>query len=255
VVVWYFFGGLSLLFQAFDAKEGSQHFQGYIKGVLSGATIIDFVYASKTFGLGVELVLTPLVTFVALMAAYSRNVKEHTAVNKLTTSLLVIYISSIIFGSVYQIWTEPGQFFTKSTLKTFLLPIYLTIASTPFLYLVHCYSHIEVARIQIDQKTFLSDALKSYAKRRFILTFLLRPWLLRRATRQFHNLSVKEKKDIDMIINDILQHEIDEDNPPSYDSEMGWSPFEAREFLANEGMRAGDYHCDHTEEEWWGADN
>jgi len=26
VVVWYFFGGLSLLFQAFDAKEGSQHF-------------------------------------------------------------------------------------------------------------------------------------------------------------------------------------------------------------------------------------
>ena len=90
-----------MLFQAFDAKEGSQHFQGYIKGVLSGATIIDFVYASKTFGLGVELVLTPLVTFVALMAAYSRNVKEHTAVNKLTTSLLVIYISSIIFGSVY----------------------------------------------------------------------------------------------------------------------------------------------------------
>jgi len=255
VVVWYFFGGLSLLVQAFDAKEGTQHFGGYLKGVLSGATIIEFVYASKTFGLGVELVLTPLVTFVALVAAYSKNVKEHAAVNKLLTSLLMIYISSIIFGSVYQIWTEQGQFFTKTTLEIFLLPIYLTFGSTPFFYLVHCYSHIEVARIQINQKTCRSDAIKRYAKRRFILTFLLRPWLLRRATRQFHNLSVKEKKDIDMIINDILQHERDEDNPPSYDSEMGWSPFEAREFLANEGMRAGDYHCDHTEEEWCGADN
>ena len=253
VVVWYFFGGLSLLFRAFDATEGSQHFQGYIKGVLSGAAVIEFLYASKTFGLGVELVLTPLVSFVALMAAYSRNVKEHAAVNKLITSLLVIYMSCIILSSGYQIWTEHGQFFTNTTLKIFLLPIYITIGSTPFFYLVHCYSHIESARTQIDLKTFQSDALKSYAKWRFISTFLLRPWLLRRATRQFHSLPAKEKKDIDMIINEILQHERDEDNPPSYDSEMGWSPFEARELLANEGMRTGDYHCDHTEEEWWGG--
>lgn len=28
-VVWYFIGGLPLLFRAFDAKEGTQHFRGY----------------------------------------------------------------------------------------------------------------------------------------------------------------------------------------------------------------------------------
>lgn len=171
-VVWYFVGGLPLLFRAFDAKEGTQHFRGYATAVLSGTAVIEFIYVAKTFSLPIELVLTPIVTFIALLAVVSERDPEHAAVNKLLTWVLAIIALTILWHSVSQIWAEPEAFFTTDTARSFILPIYLTICTIPFFYVLHCYSHIEGARIQIGQKTFQSDELKAYAKKRFILTFM-----------------------------------------------------------------------------------
>lgn len=246
-VVWYFVGGLPLLFRAFDAKEGTQHFRGYATAVLSGTALIEFIYVAKTFSLPTELILTPIVTFIALLAVVS----EHAAVNKLLTWVLAIAALTILWNSVSQIWAVPETFFTIETARSFILPIYLTIFSIPFFYALHCYSHIEGARIQIDLKTFQSDELKAYAKKRFILTFMARPWLLRRATRQFHIMPARIAADVDKIIQDILHYERQEENPPEVDDLEGWSPFAAREFLADEGLRTNDYHASGDGEEWW----
>lgn len=250
-VVWYFVGGLPLLFRAFDAKEGTQHFRGYATAVLSGTALIEFIYVAKTFSLPTELILTPIVTFIALLAVVSERDPEHAAVNKLLTWVLAIAALTILWNSVSQIWAVPETFFTIETARSFNLPIYLTIFSIPFFYALHCYSHIEGARIQIDLKTFQSDELKAYAKKRFILTFMARPWLLRRATRQFHIMPARIAADVDKIIQDILHYERQEENPPEVDDLEGWSPFAAREFLADEGLRTNDYHASGDGEEWW----
>ena len=213
-IVWYFIGGLPLLFRAFDAKEGIQHFRGYATSVLGGTAFLEFLYVAKTFSLPVELILTPVITFVALLAAFSERDPEHSAVNNLMTWLLAVFAIVVFWNSISQIWAEPGNFFTTAMFRTFCLPIYLTIGSIPFFYLLHCYSHIEGARIKINQKTFQSDGLKAYAKKRFFLTFALRPWLLRRATRQFHIKLARDNDDVDAIIREILQHERDAENPP-----------------------------------------
>lgn len=250
-VVWYFVGGLPLLFRAFDAKEGTQHFRGYATAVISGTALIEFIYVAKTFSLSTELILTPIVTFIALLAVVSERDPEHAAVNKLLTWVLAITALTILWHSVSQIWAVPETFFTIETARSFTLPIYLTIFSIPFFYALHCYSHIEGARIQIDLKTFQSDELKAYAKKRFILTFMARPWLLRRATRQFHIMPARVAADVDKIIQDILHYERQEENPPEVDDLEGWSPFAAREFLADEGLRTNDYHASGDGEEWW----
>lgn len=250
-VVWYFIGGLPLLFRAFDAKEGTQHFRGYATAVLSGTALIEFIYVAKTFSLPTELILTPIVTFIALLAVVSERDPEHAAVNKLLTWVLAIAALTILWHSVSQIWAAPETFFTIETARSFILPIYLTIFSIPFFYALHCYSHIEGARIQIDLKTFQSDELKAYAKKRFILTFMARPWLLRQATRQFHIMPARVATDVDKIIQDILHYERQEENPPEVDDLEGWSPFAAREFLADEGLRTNDYHASGDGEEWW----
>ncbi len=213
-IVWYFVGGLPLLFRAFDAKEGTQHFRGYATSVLSGTALLEFLYVAKTFSIPVELVLTPVITFFALLAAVSERDPEHSAVNNLLTGLLAAVALIVFWNSLSQIWAVPGDFFTTETFQAFCLPIYLTIGSIPFFYFLHCYSHIEGARIQIDQKAFQSDDLKAYAKKRFFLTFGLRPWLLRRATRQFHIKPAKVNDDVDAIIREILQHERDVEEPP-----------------------------------------
>lgn len=213
--------------------------------------MLEFLYVAKTFSLLAEFVLTPIIMIIGLLAVFSERDPEHASVNSLMNWLLAIVAIIILWNSVSQISSKPETFFTTDTFRAFFLPIYLTIGSIPFFYVLHCCSHIEGARIQIDQKTFQSDELKKYAKKRFFLTFMARPWLLRRATRQFHNMPAKETNDVDAIVKEILQYERDEESPPAVSEFLGWSPYEAREFLSDEGLRPSDYHAGYAEEEWW----
>ncbi len=250
-IIWYFLGGLPLLARAFEAKEGTQHFRGYAKDALSGAALLEFIFVAETFGLLTELFLVPAVTALAMMVVISERSPEYSAVNKLLTWILAFVAIVIFWNSLSQIWAAPEGFFTTQMFRNFILPIYLTIGSIPFFYAVHCYSHIEGARIQIDMKTFQSDELKKYAKKRLFWAFALRPWLLRRATRQFHSMPAKNNDDVVRIIRDVLEYHREEKNPPQVDERVGWSPHSAREFLTDEGLRTGDFHAGYDEEEWW----
>lgn len=139
---------------------------------------------------------------------------EHVQVNSLMNRLLAAVVIVIFWNSISQFLDAPEEFFAVDTLQAFIVPMYFTIGSIPFFYALHCYSHIEGARIQIDQKAFQSEELKRYAMKRIILILLARPWLLRRATRQFHSMPARKKGDVDDIIQDILQYERERENPP-----------------------------------------
>lgn len=250
-VVWYFIGGLPLLGRSFDAKEGSRHFVGYAKDALSGMVFLEFIFVANTFSLLIEFILTPIIGLIAMLMAISERKHEHARLNTFLTFAMAGIAIVVFWNSINGIMVHSGIFFTTSTFKSFILPIYFTIASIPFFYLTHCYSEFEGAQIQINLKTFQTDELKSYAKKRFFLSFFLHPWLLRRATRQFHILPAKTQNDIDQIIWDIRKHERQAKNPPEIDGNKGWSPYKACEFLADSGLHTGDYHYGYGGEEWW----
>ena len=251
-IVWYLFGGLPLLAKSFDVKEDSQHFLGYAKSALGVIALLEFIFVADTFSLAIELFFTPVVALISMTLVMSERKPELSSVKALLTWLMVAFMAIILWHSVSGIAAHPDGFFTTSTIRSFVWPIYLTIFSIPFFYLLHCYSNIEGARIQIDQKTFQSDKLKSYARKQFFWTFFLRPWLLRRATRQFHSLPAKTSSDVDQIIQDIRKYERTAKESIEVDEAKGWSPHEARKFLAKDGIRTGDYHPD-GEEEWWAS--
>lgn len=251
-IIWYFFGGLPLLARAFSVEERSNHFRGYAKAVLSSTAFLEFIYVARTFSLPVELVLTPIIATLAMLVIVSERDPERAPVNAVVTWVLAAIAIAIFWNSISQILDAPKEFFSADTLRTFMLPIYLTIGSIPFFYALHCYSHIEKASIWINQKNFQTQALKRYAKKRFILVFLLRPWLLRRATQHFHRMPAREHKDVDAIIRNILQHERDKEAPPMVDEKHGWSPFLALEFLTEENLHPIDYHAGY--ENKWLAD-
>ena len=161
----------------------------------------------------------------------------------------------VLWKSVGSIWDQPSAFFTTQNGRNFLLPGLLTVASIPFLYILYCYSRIENARIRINFKTFQSNDLKRYARRRFFLTFMTRPELLRRATRQFHSMPARTDSDVDQIVSDVLVHERRRKSPPDVDENLGWSPYLARDFLNLEGFETSDYHRAYRGDEWWADSN
>ena len=250
-ILWFVMGGCVFAGRALQSKEDDQYFRNLFRGSLRLGGIFEFVVVAYTFSLIAELVLAPVLFLLAATLAFADTKPKYAKAKVLLEFILTTFAIVLVWNSVSSILSQPSMFFTTDTGRNFVLPILLTIGSIPVFYLLFCYSHIEQARIQIDQKTFQSDDLKEYARRRFFLVFPLRPWLLRRATRQFHTLPAKTNADVDRIISDILNCERNEEDPPAVDPMRGWSPFEARDFLKEQGLRTNDYHKGH--DEFWAS--
>lgn len=250
-VLWFVMGGSVFAGRALPSKEDDRYFRSLFRGSLRLGGIFEFIVVAYTFSFVTEVVLVPLLFLLAATLAFAETKPEYGKEKLLLEFILATFAIVLVWNSVSSIWTQPDMFFTTDTGRNFALPILLTVGSIPVFYLLFCYSHIEKARIQIDKKTFQSDDLKRYARRRFFLIFPLRPWLLRRATRQFHTLPAKTNADVDRIISDILNYERNEEDPPAVDPARGWSPFEARDYLREYGLRTNDYHKGY--DEYWAS--
>lgn len=250
-ILWFVIAGCVMGGRALQAQEDDGHFRGLLKGSLRLGGVFEFIVVAQSFGIATELALVPILFLLGAMLVMSEAKLEHAQVKTLLEYILAVIVVIFLWNSISSIWDQPEQFFTTDTGRNFIFPILMTIGCIPVFYVLYCYSHIEQARIQINQKTFQSDELKQYAQKRFFLTFMLRPWLLRRATRQFHVLPAKSNADVDQIISDILNYERSEEAPPEIDPSVGWSPYLARDFLSAHGLRTKDYRMGH--DEYWAS--
>ncbi len=249
-LLWLVLSGCAMAGAALQAKEDEGYFRGLALGSLSASGVFEFIVVAKSFSLMAELILVPICFIMGAVYFMSENDKENATAHKLVTWILIIIAAAFAWHSLMGILENLDGFFSSTTGRNFLLPIFLTIGSIPLFYLWYCYSHIEGARIQIDMKTFQSDELKRYARKKFFLTFAARPWLLRRATRQFQSLPAETNTDVDQIIKEILKNLRETRNPPAVDEALGWSPYLAREFLADHGLRTNDYHRGYDGQYW-----
>lgn len=242
VVIWYFVGGLILPFRAVSAKGGMQHFQRYAESSFIGIALFEFIVVFNTFSLLAELFLVLITFLLGAAMAISESRPEFSSTKNLFTWLLGILILFLAWNSISQIWVAPEDFFTMTTLGDFILPIYLTIGSMPFLYALYCYSCTEQVRIRIARESSQSKEVKKYAKKCFTYRFWFRPQLLERAAQRFYIISVHGKAtDVNKIICDVLQYEQEKKNPPAVDGKEGWSPYAACNFLAEHNLYVDDY--------------
>jgi hypothetical protein len=252
-ILWFTIAGSVMAVRAVQVKEDDWYFRGLLKGSWRLGGAFEFIVVAQSFGIVTELALVPIIFLLggALTLVLIEAKPEHAQAKTLLEFMLAAIVIAFLWNSISTIWDQPEQFFTTDTGRNFIFPILMTIGCIPVFYILYCYSHIEQARIQINQKTFHSGELKHYARKRFVLTFMLRPWLLRRATRQFHVLPAKSNTDVDQIINDILDYERNEETPPEIHRSIGWSPFLARDFLSAHGLRTKDYRKGH--DEYWAS--
>ena len=203
-VLWFFLSGLALTGRTVTAKENKGYFKKVFLDNFKVAGVFEFLVVAYSFSLPVELVIVPSMAFFGLMIGFTGSKEEYASVKKIFEYLVLIIVLALLSKSVGSIWKQPGAFFTTQTGRNFVLPGLLTAGSIPFLYVWYCYAQFERACIQINFKTFQSDELKRYAKRRFFFTFIARPWLLRCAISQFHAKPARTKRDVDLIIAGIL---------------------------------------------------
>ena len=254
-VLWTVLSGFVLLGRTLSAKEDDSYFKRLFLDCFKITVVLEFLVVGHSFSLPVELALVPAMTFLVLLTEFSRAKEEFASVRRFFEWVAFGVVAFVLWKAVESIWDRPEAFFTTKTGRNFVLPGLLTIASIPFVYVWHCYSQLENARIRINLKTFQSDELKRYARRRFFRRFVTRPRLLRRAIRQFHSLPAETRDDVDRIVSDVLVHERRRKKPPDVDERLGWSPYLACGFLGPEGFDTSDYHRAPGGEEWWAYSN
>lgn len=151
---WLFFSGL-ILFVNIKQIEDANYFKRIILDNVKAFVVIEYLINFYTFSLILELILLPLFTFLIALQCYANNSLEPTKINIKVRTFLDIILSilgiSILGFTIYKIITEYNVLLTIESLKSFLLPLLLTIFTLPYFYFLALYAEYESTFIIINQ--------------------------------------------------------------------------------------------------------
>lgn len=228
------------------AKAGNtdtepKFFSKTLRETLSVAFIVEFLVANYNFSIWVELVLVPLVGFVAMLLAVAKTEKKFHAVNTLLEWVLVAFVLTYLGHAVYEVLQHIRELATADTLRELFLPVGLSLLFMPFLLGLNLYSVYEQIFGALEWG-IQDPAIRRYAKRQALLRFGTRLEDLRKWRRLVMMERPDSREGIDRLFAEIAIVRRHERNPQSVDPADGWLPQAAMKFLAEDGFVNEDYH-------------
>lgn len=104
--------------------------------------IIEYIANMASFGLIAELIITPLVTIIALMSVVAESDEKHMIIRKPLNYLLIAWGIFILIYSAYTVLNNQDLNLATES-KKFILPFVLTALFTPFPYFFFLYCQYE----------------------------------------------------------------------------------------------------------------
>lgn len=148
-VVWFVTVGIAFYLSLGKVAEDGW-FRRTVRRAVSVAVFVEVFVNLRVFSLPVELVLVPVVSFIAMLGTFSEGKDEYKAVRRLITFLMstlgvvfVVYVAVSLVG-------DPK---TGETMRKLLLPVWLTIGVMPLVYLIGLWSAYEQAFMHIHFAT------------------------------------------------------------------------------------------------------
>ena len=184
-LVWAIVSGVVLFFKFGDASKERHYFRSRMLATVGITEFMTFFADHYVLSLPAELVLQPVLAFLAMLMVVARYQRGHEAVSRLLgRGLAVLGVAFVVAGIAHVVVT-----FGRQTLLEFALPIWLTIGLLPFVYAFSLYANYQYAFKGIDwgakQKPWRH---RFRAKLALVLKFRLRsrdshrfPWHLARS--------------------------------------------------------------------------
>ncbi|HNP20137.1 MAG TPA: hypothetical protein PKL31_16985 [Fulvivirga sp.] len=163
VLFWLFTVGLILVFKINDAKSNA-YFKGIFLSAIKWTIILEFVVNLYSFSLFTEIVILPILVFLAMTQAVAEMDDKHKVVSKFLQNVISIAGLSIFCYSLYKTVINFEAVLTFQNLVSFLLPSTITILFIPFVYFLALYSTYESYFIHLDFMTVKKDKVKETKK-------------------------------------------------------------------------------------------
>lgn len=148
-IVWCVVGGGILFFGTTDAFEDGGFLRRTAGRVLSVGIIAEVFINLVVLPLWAELTLVPALTLLVMLQVVSAQRSEHAQVAKILDSLLV-YCGLALFAYVAgSLILDPNQLDLTYLARLLALPVWMTIASLPFIYLLALWMLYEKAFLRM----------------------------------------------------------------------------------------------------------
>ena len=198
-LVWFALVGVILPFSFVTGKYEERILARLTKESIGVLIVVEFLIATYTFPLPVELVLLPGVTFIGMMDVMAESKPEYAAVKKLTGTVLALFGFTVAAIAIRHAIVDYRTLGTSGTLHQFLLPIALSLSLGPYIYVLLLYVVAEDIFIRVGLGKAVPNSLKWYALIAIVRYVGLRPHSLRAFFRTHVGelLGARSRADID----------------------------------------------------------
>jgi len=135
-IFWFFSTAFVLFTNVNKLNENENYFRKIIIDNFKLVLILEFLINFYTFPLIIELILIPILGFVIIMNTYAGTKKEYEIVKRLSNNILSIWGIFLIIYIVLNAISSYQDLLVFGNFQAFLLPLLLTIAFLPFLYVL-----------------------------------------------------------------------------------------------------------------------
>lgn len=157
-IYWVIGTGLVMFGRFANVKGVKELYITTTKDVLALVVVLEFLIWFYVFPLCVELLFVPFATLLVLLTTMAKHMKTDgiELTRKVLNGLQVFVGLVVLLFVILALIQDPRPLFTYQNLELFLLPIALSFAYTPSVYLLALYSKYELVFNRIKHFTTLS---------------------------------------------------------------------------------------------------
>ncbi len=249
-IFWVCSVGLLSIFKLESIKRDKNYFRNLALSSLKVHAIVQFVVGIYAFSLWIELLVVPIVVLIGLMSAVAGTEDRYSQVKRIFDYILIMFSLATIANALYMICSNLGDFAKESTIYDFIVPPLLTVFYIPFLYMFFVYTVYESAFIRLN--FFIKDEkVRIVAKLYSVLFFNCRVAQLERWLRHISIDKIGSHRELVSSFKHISKMNRLENSVCDVPISEGWSPYIAKDYLANEGFITGYYNKSYGNE--WSA--
>ena len=168
-ILWFFLVGQLTMFKYVMVPNGNIPIKNQFLENLKLIVVFEFIVNLFTFSLLVELILVPVITIILIMNNYVQGTNGDRGVGKLLVVLQSLLGLVVMGYALYIAIVDYRVIGTLDMLRSFLLPILLSVAIIPVAYMFAVYAKYESLFVGFKIGKLRESSYVRYCKWRVIL--------------------------------------------------------------------------------------
>lgn len=168
-IVWFCFTAMGMMIRSVTSNKTEDIFRTVLGDSIKIVIVLEFLVNTYTFSLPAELAIVPVLTFVAMLGAFTSSHKQYAVVAKIIKRMQTIIGLVILVIVARRSISDLQTLRSLDTLRGIALTPFLSLLFSPFLYIAALVSKYELMFLRLNFGMKKEEKLKRYARRRIFM--------------------------------------------------------------------------------------